>query len=489
MKKQFFYAALAIALMSSCSKDNDPGTTTEPTNPTPEVIDDTTQEAIKLGIGNPAVIATRGTGSVGDITGTDGNAWNGQELSIYMFPKGTIAEYTESPLAGLTFNAPTDVTEGLITNSAHAVKYYPMQGAFDFYGYHMDTKSNTTASTPTEDWATANTLKVTATIDGTNDVMAAKADLTVADKVKLINSKLGADTYKASDDGEKVVAVVGGAEIAGDDLTTLNEEVAKAFSSYAARRGIQPNLIFKHLLSRLKFNVIAGEEQAAVDQYGSGKELPGHDFTGASNDASAMTDGAVYIKSITLTDPKSQVSIVFTPKNFALEATDATPGTSFVLKQRAKANTPAAALETLSPVAPASYVPVANRTEDNKTTWQTPVGESMMVVPGETTFNLEIEVAQYKITTEAHDGTGAVYTWMQEQKPLTATVKAPSVKVDDTTTINTFEAGKSYNVNITVFGYQKIEVTATLEGWIDGGNIDVNPEDEAFNTPTPTPGA
>lgn len=484
MKKQFFYAALAIALMSSCSKDNDPGTTTDPTDPTvPEVIDDTTPAAIQLGIGNPTIIATRGTGSVGDITGSNGNVWNGQELSIYMFPKGTVAEYADSPLAGLTFNAPTNTATGAITNSTHAVKYYPMQGAFDFYGYHMDTKNNETPSTPTEDWTTANTLKVNATIDGTNDVMAAKADLTIADKVVLINKKLGADTYKASDDGTKVVAVADGTtEIAGEDLATLNAEIAKAFSSYAARRTIQPNLIFKHLLSRLKFNVIAGEEQAAIDQYGAGKKfpaVPGHKFDPNNVNETDMTDGAVYIKKIALTDPKSNVSIVFTPNSFTLEAVAATPGTSFVLKQRAAANTPAAELEALSPVAPAKFIANASRTDENKTDWQTPVGESMMVVPGETTLKLEIEVAQYKITTEAHDGQEAQYAWMQEPKPLTATVKAPTNTIDGAT-INTFEAGKSYNVNITVFGYQKIEVTATLEGWINGGDIDVNPEDEAF---------
>lgn len=149
------------------------------------------------------------------------------------------------------------------------------------------------------------------------------------------------------------------------------------------------------------------------------------------------------------------------------------------MKQRAAANTPAAELEALSPVAPAKFIANASRTDENKTDWQTPVGESMMVVPGETTLKLEIEVAQYKITTEAHDGQEAQYAWMQEPKPLTATVKAPTNTIDGAT-INTFEAGKSYNVNITVFGYQKIEVTATLEGWINGGDIDVNPEDEAF---------
>ena len=49
MKKQFFYAAMALAVMSSCSKDNDPGIG----NP-----DDNNDKAvIALGVDVPTVTA------------------------------------------------------------------------------------------------------------------------------------------------------------------------------------------------------------------------------------------------------------------------------------------------------------------------------------------------------------------------------------------------------------------------------------------------
>ena len=67
MKKQFFYAAMALAVMSSCSKDNDPGIG----NP-----DDNNDKAvIALGVDVPTVTAlSRGTGSVGDVEG-ENNKW------------------------------------------------------------------------------------------------------------------------------------------------------------------------------------------------------------------------------------------------------------------------------------------------------------------------------------------------------------------------------------------------------------------------------
>lgn len=76
MKKQFFYAAMALAVMSSCSKDNDPGIG----NP-----DDNNDKAvITLGVDVPTVTAlSRGTGSVGDVEG-ENNKWNSQRLYIHM---------------------------------------------------------------------------------------------------------------------------------------------------------------------------------------------------------------------------------------------------------------------------------------------------------------------------------------------------------------------------------------------------------------------
>lgn len=87
MKKQFFYAAMALAVMSSCSKDNDPGIG----NP-----DDNNDKAvITLGVDVPTVTAlSRGTGSVGDVEG-ENNKWNSQRLYIHMVDRVTGLEAEE----------------------------------------------------------------------------------------------------------------------------------------------------------------------------------------------------------------------------------------------------------------------------------------------------------------------------------------------------------------------------------------------------------
>lgn len=87
MKKQFFYAAMALAVMSSCSKDNDPGIG----NP-----DDNNDKAvIALGVDVPTVTAlSRGTGSVGDVEG-ENNKWNSQRLYIHMVDRATGLEAEE----------------------------------------------------------------------------------------------------------------------------------------------------------------------------------------------------------------------------------------------------------------------------------------------------------------------------------------------------------------------------------------------------------
>lgn len=86
-EKQFFYAAMALAVMSSCSKDNDPGIG----NP-----DDNNDKAvIALGVDVPTVTAlSRGTGSVGDVEG-ENNKWNSQQLYIHMVDRATGLEAEE----------------------------------------------------------------------------------------------------------------------------------------------------------------------------------------------------------------------------------------------------------------------------------------------------------------------------------------------------------------------------------------------------------
>ena len=46
-----------------------------------------------------------------------------------------------------------------------------------------------------------------------------------------------------------------------------------------------------------------------------------------------------------------------------------------------------------------------------------------------------------------------------------------------------FVAGKNYNVNITVYGLEEIEIKASLTAWEDGGDITIDPDE--INPPTP----
>ena len=70
MKKQFFYAALAIGMMSSCSSNDLPGNQ-QPENP--NIAED--KVAIELGIASPNLnieATTKGIGAVGG-TAAEGN--------------------------------------------------------------------------------------------------------------------------------------------------------------------------------------------------------------------------------------------------------------------------------------------------------------------------------------------------------------------------------------------------------------------------------
>lgn len=255
MKKQFFYAAMALAVMSSCSKDNDPGIG----NP-----DDNNDKAvIALGVDVPTVTAlSRGTGSVGDVEG-ENNKWNSQRLYIHMVDRATGleaeegAEGAKTPIldnATLQFRAPkaTEGNNGAIRiynnyvedtdNGVIQYKYYPTNGTYTFYGYHVDDATHDDAT------ITADEKKVkNVTINGTQDLLAA--------------STIDMAENDASNDQS----------LYKDIATTLSGEWTELmkyqFGARTARKGIVPVLKFNHQLARLKFFVRAGSESAAGYKY------------------------------------------------------------------------------------------------------------------------------------------------------------------------------------------------------------------------------
>lgn len=473
MKKQFFYAALAIALMSSCSKDNEPVV-----NPNPDEGND--KVAIELGVQTMgATITTRGTGFAGN-QATDGEVtWDQQPLQLLMVKKITEANKTLTKATeegetgpgyifkGLEFSAPsktkTNDGKGLVTNSTGTVKYYPSTGAYDFFGFHFDdaTLTNSVDLDNLPDGSTS--LSYELTIDGTQDIMIAKAALTT-EQQELIDASKGAE---------------------------LTSEVAyaRAYSSWAARKGVQPIMTFNHLLSRLDFVAKIGEDlKVATPQITVTKTSAGTAYTEAYPAADGYPqpeadniDNGVYIKSIKVLNPKDKFTVVVADVDDSKLgiATDPAPtqssGNNFFTLMRKPTGeeltaTPAdKKMKKLDPIN-AGYQATAGEASG------TAIGDGIMILPGDNSFDMEIELMQYVPVIDPDDATDPtgidkIYEWKSQK--ITTNVAL-------TDAANKFEAGKYYTINITVYGFQKIEVTAALAAWQNGGSIDSNPEDDAF---------
>lgn len=220
--KKFFYVAAAFlaAGFVSCSEYNNDFTA-------PVAGSDYTP--IRFDLGNSRVsieqqkaAATRGKGAVGDLAG-DKNVWNGETLKIYMFDQGTLdlaLDKTGDGTTPLFDNAAIMAGTGNDTVTVETQKFYPMQGNYDFFAYHVDD-----AAVGVDVVETADVFTLPVTIDGSQDLMVAKAELT-ADQKNILSAEKANDYY----------------------------------SAFSARKGINPHFTFKHLLTRFTFEVKADKD-------------------------------------------------------------------------------------------------------------------------------------------------------------------------------------------------------------------------------------
>ncbi len=460
MKKQFFYAAMALAVMSSCSKDNDPGIGN------PEENND--KAVIALGLDVPTVTAsTRGTGSVGDVAG-DQNTWNSQKLYIYMVDRNTGLEAEEGAENAKTKILDNDVLEfrapqaaskdkGAIRiyktyteaddNGVIQYKYYPTNGQYTFYGYHIDDAANANPS------ITATEKKVTnVTIDGTQDLLAAKTiDM--------------AENDASAADPESFYKDI--ATSLGSEWTTL---MNYQFGARTARKGIVPVLKFEHQLARLKFFVRAGSESAAGYEWQTNQWVERK-----SSDAEPKTLG-MQVTKITLKDMANVVDMDLTVPSSTRNGTGVA---DFVVCSK-----DAAANHKLDPtkglinsVVPKYPYGDANIPESDPDTKGTQVGEPVMFFPIDGTNNegditLSIDLKQYVEDTK-DEATGTITYKEVEKADNKLTIEQS--KISGAT--QKFKPGASYNVYITIYGFEKIEVTAVLTAWENGGDIDADIED------------
>lgn len=432
MKKLFLMGAVAsLGLLASCSSDDDLSTGGNSKDGL---------QQIKIGMGVQANVATRGTGTVGAV-GEKDNTWAMQTVNVYMLNKGTLdlAMFGTDPIYENTvLTTPADNASGIATELVGGVaqyKYYPTtKTAFDFWGYRLD-DADVTAAGDQDGSATAAAIKsgkfvpytsgdsllIGFKIDGTQDIMAGKAVPT-----------------------EEEMNKCGGEE--------------NIYSAFAARRDVQPNIKFEHLLSRLNFQVLAGAESTTDANTGV-------KVTGITVKSKATGKLVIAYKGEAAFENVSDQLIVDKYEN---PETEAALYKDLVVKQRTDGAPLTDNLVDLDPVTPKW---------NNGMAMATQVGEALLAIPADKydiTINLQQKV-QVKgdkgHPTDPDDFQEKEYTYTAELKNTVNPEKG-------------FEPGYSYNVTITVYGLSEIKITTTLIPWKDGGNIEMNPEDETFGATT-----
>lgn len=432
MKKMFFFALAAAGMLTACSNDDTLGGNGE---------QNVSEQQIRLGVASSKV-QTRGTGTVGGMTDAE-NVWAGQTLWVYMLQKGSMdLAYYKSPAVGTTAAAETEVfnnkkfkapntadntKSGLATTADGTIAYYPVSDNYDFWGYRVDD-------------AAVGGDPVVKTVDDTG----AEAEANVATK-RVVDIKI---------DGSQDI-MAGKAVPSADEVTKLGGYAENFYSAYAARKGVQPNITFNHLLTRFTFEVRAGSKATAG--------LP----AGGNTEAVKVTGVSVNSK-ITGTLTVAYTGATKEAADLLTFTGDASP---LKLQQRSATavdnNDPLVALEPVS----------LTWTDENAAMGDVlKIGEALLVAPGETEYPLTIALSQ-DVLQEVGE---AKVTMPLEQK---ATIKMDGAKK--------FEPGKSYKVTITVYGLEDIRVTATLVPWADGGSIDIdddrNPNEGQYTEPIVTP--
>ena len=425
-------AVASLGLLASCSSDDDLSTGGNGKDGL---------QQIKIGMGVQANVATRGTGTVGAV-GAENNTWAKQTVNVYMLNKGTldVAKFGEDPIYENTvLTTPTDNASGIASElDEHGVaqyKYYPTtKTAFDFWGYRLDDADKTTAEDQAGSataaainsgrfvpYTSEDSLLIGFQIDGTQDIMAGKAVPT-----------------------EEEMNKCGGEE--------------NIYSAFAARRDVQPNIKFEHLLSRLNFQVLAGAKSTTDDNTGV-------KVTGITVKSKATGKLVIAYKGAAAFENVSDQLIVDKYEN---PETEAALYKDLVVKQRTTGAALTDNLVDLKPVTPKW---------NNGMALATQVGEALLAIPADKydiTINLQQKVqvkGDKNSPVDPDDFQTKDYTYTAELKNTVNPDKG-------------FEPGYSYNVTITVYGLSEIKITTTLIPWKDGGNIEMNPEDETFGATT-----
>ncbi|MBO8470911.1 MAG: fimbrillin family protein [Bacteroidetes bacterium] len=411
MKKYALFAAAALVALAACSKN-------EVKPQTPETpVDDDSPVAVQFGVASP--VSSVVTKSYGPLDG-----WNEQEsLYIYSFAReaGAIDYSTATPfINNVAATAPATGTTALsVTNPAHHGEpfYYADNDIYDFYGYFVD-----------EAWASGTNIEDYNKVDGpvppiTNDPTRIYVPFVIDGTQDLMIAKADPQTDLNNAKDEP------GYNQDLDDPNTENY----VYSAYTARRGVQPTLTFEHQLARFNF-VIKSKSESANKLKVTGIKVKSK-FRGELT-VVANSDDSRGITAIS----------------------DAT--IDFELKQITDGKT-----TDLTPVSVENYTGTETAPQS--------VGCGIMVIPGEASYDLVIELAydEDEYSPDQLPNTPI--------NPIESTIDASTISGrGEGNTTETFLKGEQYTITVYIIGPQEVEISAELDDWTDGGNVEIDPDDK-----------
>ena len=352
--------------------------------------------AIRFGDGMPRIAATKGLGPIDN--------WNPlQDLYIYGIAReGVNSEATaEAPLdlteSGILINNvkaesapapnenPSEIRESITVYSDPDQQipfFYAPDRRYEFFGYYVDDAVENPTPTVGDD-----SITLPFVIDGSQDIMVASTDKEA-------------------------------------DLALATQEVSlnRLYSATSARRGVVPNLIFQHQLSRFNVQVRSGSSQE-----------DSHYFKLSYIRIQSATEGTLVIA----TREEKQPGGVIDPAN-----------PQFLdLVRYGHAFSPAD-----------NFVPTETLTE---------VGD-VIVMPGEEVYKMKVGLLQMGYTDE---GIPAEVDYDIDLSKLLAEADAKA------------EPGCQYNVKIVIYGLEEIKVSVSLVAWEEGGEMFVDPDGDGQYVP------
>ena len=366
VNRPLLFSIAAVAIAASCQKPQD-------NLLEPDPLDDGTP--VKVLLGTNVINATaKASGPL--------DKFNRTTLSIFAIDKASTDWTQGDPFLLKNYSVTTEanLTSTSTPTSIETDKYYKDNVNYKFFGYYVDDLLHTDDKLK----VTADAVTLPVEITGYEDILLATTD--------------EAEDYKAAQ------------QTAQNNNQTFNTN--RVYSAYSARRGVVPNLVFKHQLTRLDFVFKTGE---AIDE-----------------------NTKVEVVGIAVGSVKNGVLTV------AGDGQGLVPANENEVDLPLKYPTESAALAM-----PSAKDDTANFGDN---------GNSIMVYPKAGSYKLAIKIRQSKKVRDTWtDGT-------VEERTFSIALSGGA----------DFKAGKKYEVTVITYGMEPVIVGVKLSDWAVGENVTID---------------